>query len=229
MNGFEPASTGVSGTVATASPSGQALSVGSSAREDESGAPSPSCDLDQATELYRQFLESLGVDTTQASLVDTPRRVATMLHDLLTPADFAPTSFENDGSYDSLVVLKGIPFYSLCEHHVVPFYGVAHVGYLPNERVIGLSKLARFVERHARALQVQERMTASIATDVAAATETDTVGVIIDARHLCVEMRGVKKPGAVTRTSTMRGSLRTNPSLKSEFMDAISGTSGHAV
>lgn len=144
-----------------------------------------------------------------------------MMRDLLRPIPFETTSFDNDGEYDSLVVMRDIPFYSLCEHHVVPFYGHAHVGYLPNGKVIGLSKLARFVEKHARALQVQERLTTQIANSVCEATGTETVGVIIEARHLCVEMRGARKPGSVTRTSVMRGQLRENSSLKAEFMEAI--------
>lgn len=172
-------------------------------------------------ELYRRFLESLGVNTRTLSLQDTPSRVVRMMRDLLTPVPFEPTIFENDGDYDSLVVVTNVPFYSLCEHHVIPFYGHASVGYLPEGRVIGLSKLARFVEQHARSLQVQERMTIKIADSVAFATGTDTVGVMISARHLCMEMRGAKKVGTFTHTNVMRGKLRENPSLKAEFMEAV--------
>lgn len=167
------------------------------------------------------FLESLGVNVHSLSIQDTPTRVVKMMRDLLTPVPFEPTVFENDGEYDSLVVVCDIPFASLCEHHVLPFLGVAHVGYLPNGRVIGLSKLARFVEKHARALQVQERMTTQIADSVAVAMGTETVGVIIEAEHMCMTIRGVQKPGSFTRTSVMRGELRNNGSLKQEFIDAV--------
>lgn len=175
----------------------------------------------EAESLFKQFLISLGVDVTRSDLVDTPKRVVQMYEELLTPVPFEPTKFLNDGDYDSLVVVKDIPFYSMCEHHLAPFFGNAHVAYLPNGHVIGLSKLARFIETRARALQVQERMTAQVASDIEAALHPRAVGVIVEARHMCVEMRGVKKPGTVTRTSIMRGELRTNPSLKAEFLEAL--------
>ena len=175
----------------------------------------------ESEELFRRFLASLGIDTAKPDLLDTPKRVVKMYQELLTPVKFEATSFENDGQYDSLVTLKDIPFYSLCEHHLVPFFGVAHVCYLPNDRVLGLSKLARFVEGRARSLQVQERMTTQIANDIEKSLHPKATGVVIDARHLCAEMRGVKKPGMMTRTTVVRGDLLRNKSLKSEFMDAL--------
>lgn len=180
------------------------------------GGPGPSSE-----ELFRRFLASLGVDVEKDDLKDTPKRVVKMYREMLTPPPFEPTSFKNDGEYDSLVTMKDIPFFSLCEHHLVPFFGTAAVCYLPNGNVIGLSKLARFVEKHARALQVQERMTTRIVDDLVAAIHPRAAGVVIDARHLCAEMRGVKKPGMVTRTTVLRGDLLRNPALKQEFMDAL--------
>ncbi len=172
-------------------------------------------------ELFRQFLISLGIDVTKSDLQDTPGRVVRMYRELLTPVSFYPTSFENDGQYDSLVTLRDVPFYSLCEHHLVPFFGVAHVCYLPDGRVLGLSKLARFVESRARDLQVQERMTTQIAGDIELALHPRATGVVIDARHMCTEMRGVRKQGMTTRTTVLRGDLLRNSSLKAEFMDAL--------
>lgn len=186
---------------------------------DEAQSAQP--DTAQAEEYYRKFLKAVGLDTGRADLLDTPARVVRMYEELLTPVPFTPTSFVNDGQYDSLVMLKDVPFFSLCEHHVIPFFGVAHVGYLPGERVLGLSKLARFVEKRARALQVQERMTTQVADDIQNAIDPAGIGVIIDARHLCAEMRGVRKMNMVTRTSVMRGDLLRNASLKAEFMEAL--------
>lgn len=172
-------------------------------------------------ELFRQFLASLGVDITRPGLAETPARVVRLYREMLTPVAWNPTQFDNDGEYDSLVVLRAIPFFSLCEHHLAPFFGEATVGYLPNGHVLGLSKLARLVEHHARDLTVQERMTTRIADDLERITKARAVGVVLEARHLCAEMRGVKKAGMVTRTSTMRGELRENASLKEEFMASV--------
>lgn len=172
-------------------------------------------------DLFRAFLASLGVDVSRPGLKDTPARVVRMYRELLTPVEWTPTKFENDGQYDSLVVLRAIPFFSLCEHHLAPFFGEATVGYLPNGHVLGLSKLARLVEHHARNLTVQERMTTRIADDLQDITDARAIGVVLEARHLCAEMRGVKKLGMMTKTSTMRGELRSNASLKEEFMEAL--------
>jgi len=171
--------------------------------------------------LFRRFMEALGIDTQRPGLEDTPARVVRMYHELLNPRPVAVTHFENEGRYDGMVQMLGIPFYSLCEHHLVPFYGEAHIAYMPSEKLVGLSKLARFVEQHARALQVQERMTAQIADTIEHEVSPEGVAVIIDARHMCVEMRGVQKPGVVTRTAVMRGVYTENASLKAEFMDAV--------
>lgn len=178
-------------------------------------------DATSSEDIFRYFLTSIGVDASRPGLEDTPRRVVKMYKEMLTPPPFVATTFENDGQYDSLVTVRDIGFYSLCEHHLLPFFGVAHVGYLPDGRVLGLSKLAWFVEKHARALQVQERMTGQIADDIVTAMNPRAVGVVIDARHLCMEARGVKKVGATTRTTVLRGDLLSNKSLKEEFMNAL--------
>ena len=131
--------------------------------------------------------------------------------ELLTPSSFNPTTFPNDGDYDELVVARGIPFHSLCEHHLLPFIGVAHVGYLPGERIVGLSKLVRVVELYARSLQVQERLTTQIASWLERELDPKGVGVVIEAEHMCMSLRGVQKPGATTITSALRGLVRDDP------------------
>src|SRR5919206_4014100 len=138
-------------------------------------------DLPAAEAAARALLEALGADLTDESLRETPRRVAASLAEMLTPHPFEATTFPNDEGYDELVIARSIPFHSLCEHHVLPFYGVAHVGYLPGERIIGLSKLARVVEMYARRLQVQERMTVQIANWVEEHLEPRGVGVVLEA------------------------------------------------
>src|SRR4051794_22985737 len=143
--------------------------------------------------------------------------MARMYAELLTSAPFAPTTFPNDG-YDELVVATGIPFNSLCEHHLLPFHGVAHVGYLPGDRIIGLSKLGRVVDLFARRLQVQERMTSEIAGWIDEHLEPKGVGVVIEAEHLCMSLRGVQKPGTLTATSALRGLVRDDPRTRQEFI-----------
>src|SRR3712207_3308788 len=136
------------------------------------------------------MLDALGVDLTDESVRDTPRRMARMYAELLTPAPFTPTTFPNDGGYDELEVATQIPFHSLCEHHLLPFMGVAHVGYLPGERIIGLSKLARVVELFARDLQVQERLTTQVAGWLNDHLRPKGVGVVLEAEHLCMSQIG---------------------------------------
>src|SRR5690349_22112005 len=160
-----------------------------------------SMDYERMESAITDFLEALGVDLTDESLQDTPRRVAAAFAELLTPRPFEPTTFANDEGYDELVVARDIPFHSLCEHHLLPFHGVAHVGYLPAERIVGLSKLARVVELFARRLQVQERLTVQIAGWLQEELAPKGVGVVIEAEHLCMSLRGVQKPGTPTVTS----------------------------
>src|SRR3954464_12881423 len=146
------------------------------------------------------LLDALGVDITDESLQDTPRRVAAAYSELLTPLPFEATTFPNDEGYDELVVARGIPFHSLCEHHLIPFVGGAHGASLPGERIAGLSKLARVVERYARRLQVQERMTVQIADWLEEELQPRGVGVGVDAAHLCMTIPGAPKPRARTTT-----------------------------
>ena len=141
------------------------------------------------------LLRALGRDPESPHLLDTPRRVAAAYAELLSPRDFDLTTFPNDEGYDELVLARAIPVYSLCEHHMLPFHGVAHVAYLPADRILGLSKLARVVELFARDLQVQERLTSRWRTGSSEHLEPKGVGVVIEAEHMCMSMRGVHAPG----------------------------------
>jgi GTP cyclohydrolase I len=147
--------------------------------------------------------------------------------ELLTPVPFEPTTFPNEG-YDELVLAANIPFHSLCMHHLLPFHGVAHVAYLPGERIIGLSKLARVVERFARDLQVQERLTTQIAGWLDEQLAPRGVGVVLEAEHLCMSMRGVQKPGSRTVTSALHGLVREDPRTRQEFLDLTLGSARRA-
>jgi GTP cyclohydrolase IA len=179
-------------------------------------------DLDAAARAAHDLLLALGVDTDAEGLRDTPRRIAAAYAELLTPQPFEATTFPNDEGYDELVVARGIPFHSLCEHHLIPFVGVAHVAYLPGKRIVGLSKLARVVEHYARRLQVQERMTVQIAGWIEDELQPRGVGVVLDAEHFCMTIRGVQKPGARTTTSALRGHVRNDPRTRQEFL-ALTG------
>ena len=179
-------------------------------------------DLAAAERSARALLEALGVDLEDESRRDTPRRMARMYAELLTPPPFTATTFPNDGGYDELVVATGIPFHSLCEHHFLPFEGIAHVGYLPGDRIVGLSKLARVVEHFARLPQVQERLTTQIAGWLDAQLAPKGVGVVLEAEHLCMSLRGVQKPGARTVTSALHGVVRDDPRTRQEFL-ALTG------
>jgi GTP cyclohydrolase I len=165
-----------------------------------------------------ELLAALGVDLEAESTRETPRRMVDVYAELLTPISFNPTTFPNDGAYDELVVARAIPFHSLCEHHLLPFIGVAHIGYLPGERIVGLSKLVRVVELYARSLQVQERLTTQIASWLERELDPKGVGVVIEAEHLCMSLRGVQKPGATTITSALRGLVRDDPRTRGEFL-----------
>src|SRR3954453_8792898 len=164
------------------------------------------------------LLDALGVDITDESLQDTPRRVAAAYSELLTPLPFEATTFPNDEGYDELVVARGIPFHSLCEPPLLPFHGVAHVAYLPGDRIVGLSKLGRVVESFARRLQVQERMTVQIADWVEEYLNPRGVGVVLEAEHMCMSLRGVQKPGTITVTSALHGIVRDDARTRQEFL-----------
>jgi GTP cyclohydrolase I len=175
-------------------------------------------DYERMESAVADLLDALGVDLTDESLLDTPRRVAAAYSELLTPLPFEPTTFPNDEGYDELVVARAIPFHSLCEHHLLPFHGVAHVAYLPGDRIVGLSKLGRVVESFARRLQVQERMTVQIADWIEEYLEPRGVGVVLEAEHLCMSLRGVQKPGTVTVTSALHGIVRDDARTRQEFL-----------
>jgi GTP cyclohydrolase I len=146
-----------------------------------------------------------------------------MYQELLTPRTFNATTFENDGGYDELVLAKDIPFTSLCEHHLLPFHGVAHVGYLPDARILGLSKMVRLVDFYSRSLQVQERLTKQIADWLQNELDPRGVGVVLEAEHQCMTIRGVQAHGTKTVTSTMYGLLRENVASREEFLRLSGG------
>ncbi len=180
-------------------------------------------DAARAEGAARELLLALGADLTDESLRETPRRMADAFAELLTPRPFTATTFPNDEGYDELVVARDIRFHSLCEHHLLPFHGVAHVGYLPGERIVGLSKLGRVVDLYARRLQVQERLTTQVARWLCDALEPRGVGVVIEAEHLCMSLRGVQKPGARTITSALHGVVRDDPRTRQEFLALTGG------
>ena len=158
-------------------------------------------DLPRAAAAVRELLDALNVDATAAGLADTPDRAARAYAELLTPEPFDATTFPNDEGYDELVMERAIPFSSLCEHHLLPFSGVAHIGYLPGERLLGLSKLARVVSFFSRRLQVQERLTTQVADWLSETLQPRGVGVVLEAEHACLSTRGARINGARTVTS----------------------------
>jgi GTP cyclohydrolase IA len=174
-------------------------------------------DLVAAQQAAAAFLTALGMRLDGESLADTPRRMARAYAELLTPREFHLTTFPNDEGYDELVLARDIPIRSVCEHHLLPFVGVAHVGYLPGERILGLSKLARVVELFAHGPQVQERLTKQVAEWLTTALSPRGVGVVIEAEHLCMTLRGVQAVGARTVTSTLLGELRDDGRSRAEF------------
>jgi GTP cyclohydrolase I len=170
----------------------------------------------------RSLLAALGADVGADDLRDTPRRVVTAFAEMLAPREFSLTTFENDEGYDELVVARDIPFHSLCQHHLLPFIGKAHVGYLPGRRILGLSKLARVLETFARGLQTQERMTQQVADWLDEHVEPRGVGVVVEAEHLCMSLRGVRARGTTTVTSALHGVLRDDARTRQEFL-ALAG------
>ena len=176
-------------------------------------------DLTRAAHAARELLLALGCDLSDEGVRDTPRRLAGAYAELLTPRPFHATTFPNDEGYDELVVARDIPFHSLCEHHLLPFHGVAHVGYLPDDRILGLSKLARVVDHFARGLQVQERLTSQVANWLSESLGARGVGVVIEAEHLCMSLRGVRVRGSRTTTSALHGLLREDPRSRLEFLE----------
>jgi GTP cyclohydrolase I len=178
-------------------------------------------DLFAAERASRDLLLALGADLEDEGVRDTPLRMARAYAELLTPKGFEPTTFPNDAGYDELVVATHIEFHSLCMHHMLPFYGVAHVAYLPGERILGLSKLARIVDYFARDLQVQERLTKQVADWLQDNLNPRGVGVVFEAEHLCMSLRGVQKPGTKTITSALHGTLRDDARTRQEFLELV--------
>jgi len=182
----------------------------------------PRVDLRAAASAVRSLLVALGQDPDSEHLRDTPARVASAYAELMVPREFDLTTFANEEGYDELVVARDIPMHSLCEHHLLPFQGVAHVAYLPGSRILGLSKLARVVELFARGLQGQEGLHKQGADWPQEHLEPRGVGVVIEAEHLCMSMRGVRATGSRTITSAVHGALREDPRSRQEFF-ALAG------
>lgn len=183
-------------------------------------ADEPPVDRDAAMTAVADLLAALGYEPDAGDLAETPRRVADALIEMLTPEPFEMTTFPNDDDYDEPVVVGGIPFVSLCRHHLLPFRGTATVGYLPAARLVGLSKLARVVAHHARGLQVQEAMTVQIARTLEDALAPRGVGVVVEAEHLCMSVRGVRAAGAGTTTTVFRGELAHDAALRARITAA---------
>lgn len=183
-------------------------------------------DFDDASlrKAVREIIRAVGEDPDREGLRETPRRVAAMYAEVfsglrLDPADVLRVGFEE--GHQELVLVKDIPFYSMCEHHFLPFHGVAHVGYIPNGRVVGLSKLARALEILARRPQLQERLTSQLADAIMTTLEPSGVAVVVRAEHLCMTMRGIRKPGSQTVTSAMRGVFQRGAATRAEFMSLL--------
>jgi GTP cyclohydrolase IA len=187
----------------------------------------PEVDLPAAEAAVSDLLRAMNVDPSDEHLRDTPRRVAASFAEMLTPRSFNLTTFPNDEGYDELVLARSIPFHSMCAHHLLPFTGVAHVGYLPGDRILGISKLARVVELFARRPQVQERLTAQVAGWLQKQLEPRGVGVVLEAEHLCMSLRGVQAAGAQTVTSSLHGLLRDDARSRQEFLALIGRKGEH--
>jgi len=187
----------------------------------------PRLDREKLVQAVRLFLEAIGEDPERPGLKETPQRVSRMCAELLAGYQADPGEVLRlmpPEQHDEIVLVKDIPFYSICEHHLLPFHGVAHVAYIPQQgRITGLSKLARIVEVEAKKLRVQETLTTDIADDIMVTLKPKGVLVIIEAEHLCMTMRGVRKPGATTVTSVVRGVFRENPATRAEAMALIKG------
>ncbi len=183
-------------------------------------------DQERIAEAVRQILEAIGEDPGREGLADTPRRIGAMYAELLAglhqdPREVLAAGFQE--AHKDMVILKDIPFYSLCEHHFLPFHGRAHVGYVPEGRIVGASKIARAVDILARRPQLQERLTSQIADCIMDGLSPDGVAVIIQAEHLCITMRGVQKPGTLLVTSAIRGGFRRRAVTRSEFLALVQG------
>jgi GTP cyclohydrolase IA len=188
----------------------------------------PNIDRGRIEKAVREIIEALGENPDREGLIETPERVAAFYAEVFDglhrdPGDVVDAFFGEE-HYQEIVMVREIPFYSMCEHHFVPFHGQAHVAYIPKGRVTGLSKLARLVEGFARRPQMQERLTAQVADALTERLEPLGVMVVVEAEHLCMSMRGVKKPGATTVTSAVRGIMESQPATRAEAMSLLFGT-----
>ena len=185
--------------------------------------PAAEVDLGAAEQAATELLVALGLPVESDAMLETPRRMAHALAEMLTVPEFDLTTFANDEGYDELVLVEDIPVRSLCEHHMLPFVGVAHVGYLPGERILGLSKFARIVDFYARRAQTQERLTKQVADHLQAQLAPRGVGVVISAEHTCMSLRGARATGTRTVTSALLGQLREDPAARAEFLALTRG------
>nr|WP_312446526.1 GTP cyclohydrolase I FolE [Brevundimonas naejangsanensis] len=191
-------------------------------------APTPPVSQEEAEAAVRTLIRWAGDNPAREGLIETPKRVAKSYRELfqgyeIEPRDYLEKTFEEVGGYDELIVLKDIRFVSFCEHHMLPVVGKAHVGYLPTDRVVGISKLARVVRGYARRLQIQEKMTSEIAQAIQEVLRPVGVGVVIEAEHSCMTMRGVDVPGASLSTSCLLGAVREDPRTREEFLRLVRG------
>lgn len=165
----------------------------------------------------KSIIKNIDPEPAREGLVDTPKRYKKFLTEFIAPPAFSVTVFNSEG-YDEMVVQDNIVFYSLCEHHLLPFFGTGTIAYIPDKKIVGLSKLARMLEHFSRRLQNQERITAQVADCLEEAVSPKGVGVVLSARHMCMEMRGITKPNVHTSTSAVRGIFKTNPQTRAEFL-----------
>lgn len=177
--------------------------------------------MSEPSEIIAELLSYLDKQPDREGLRDTPERYQKFIKEFFEDRPFDVTVFANEEGYDEMVVQTNIPFYSLCEHHLMPFFGYGAIAYIPGQKIVGLSKLARTLEHFSRRLQTQERITTQVAEFLEAKLEPKGIGVVLTARHLCMEMRGVEKPGAKTTTSCLKGLFKTNASTRSEFLQII--------
>jgi GTP cyclohydrolase I len=199
------------------------------------GAPRPSEDFSRrhrpfdgarVRKAVQDLIEAIGEDPNREGLRDTPRRIDQMYAEVFAGLDIDPAEYlgvQFGEGHQEMVILRDIPFYSICEHHFLPFHGVAHVGYIPDGRVVGISKIARVVEAYAKRPQLQERLTTQVADCIMDAVKPDGVAVVVEAEHLCMTMRGVRKPGSRMVTSAMRGGFRKESITRSEFLALVQG------
>jgi GTP cyclohydrolase I len=183
-------------------------------------------DRERIKTAVNELFLAIGEDPEREGLLETPRRIADMYAEIFGGLHIDPTEYLKVGfevAHDEMVILRNIPFYSMCEHHFLPFHGEAHVGYVPDGRVVGISKLARVVEAFARRPQIQEQLTSQVAEAIMETLQPDGVAVVIEAEHLCMTMRGVKKPGSRMITSAMRGEFRQSSVTRAEFLSLVHG------